>query len=317
MRIEGIPGRLRLPVIGAPMFLVSGPELVTAQCKAGIIGAFPALNARAGDELDAWLTTIRGELAAHNAAFPDRPAAPFAVNQIVHPGNPRLEDDVEICLRHKVPIIITSLQAPGDLCARVHGYGGLVWHDVVNIRHAEKALADGADGLIAVCAGAGGHAGSLSPFALITELRRFFNGPIALSGAISKGGHVAAARAMGADLAYVGTRFIAATESRASSDYRAAVVTARAADIVLTDAVSGVPGNFLRSSLAAAGLDGGGAGPGRLDLGRGTDGERKPWRDIWSAGQSVAGVDRAEPVADIVADLERGYRKALSRLTQG
>lgn len=177
MRIEGVPGRLRLPVIGAPMFLVSGPELVTAQCKAGIIGAFPALNARGGHELDAWLTTIRGELAAHDAAFPDRPAAPFAVNQIVHPGNPRLEDDVEICLRHKVPIIITSLQAPGDLCARVHGYGGLVWHDVVNIRHAEKALADGADGLIAVCAGAGGHAGSLSPFALITELRRFSMDP--------------------------------------------------------------------------------------------------------------------------------------------
>lgn len=309
--------RLRLPVIGAPMFLVSGPELVIAQCRAGILGTFPALNARGEGELAAWIARIRAALAAHDAAHPDRPAAAFGVNLILHPSNPRLEQDLATCVAERVPVVITSLQAPGPVAAAVHGYGGIVLHDVTTTRHAQKALEQGADGLIAVAAGAGGHAGRLSPFALLAELRRFHAGPLVLAGGIARGEDIAAALAAGADLAYVGTRFIAAAESAAPDAYKAAVAAARAEEIVLTDAVSGVPGNFLAASLAAAGLDPAtlpAPGGGRVDLSSLGDAAARAWRDIWSAGHSVAGTPAVAPVAEIAADLAAGLARGAARL---
>lgn len=318
-RLTGPLARLRLPVIGAPMFLVSGPELVIAQCRAGILGAFPALNARGEGTLAAWIGRIRAALAAHDAAHPDRPAAPFAVNLILHPSNPRWEADLAVCVAERVPVIITSLQAPDRVVEAVRGHGGVVLHDVTTARHARKAIAGGVDGLIAVAHGAGGHAGRLNPFALLAEMRGIWDGPLVLAGGIARGEDVAAALAAGADLAYVGTRFIAAAESAAPPAYKAAVAAAHAEEIVLTDAVSGVPGNFLGASLAAAGLDPAtlpAQGGRTVDLSSLGDGAAKAWRDIWSAGHSVAGTPAVMPVEAIADALSAGLRRSAAALAR-
>lgn len=317
-QIAGRP--LRLPVIASPMFIVSGPDLVIAQCKAGIVGSFPALNARGDAPLDQWLRRIKAELAAHDAAHPDRPAAPYALNHILHPTNTRLEADLDLCVEHQVPVVITSLQTSRRVIDAVHSYGGIVLHDVVNARHARKALDVGTDGLIAVCAGAGGHAGRLSPFALVEELRSFHDGPLALSGAISTGAGVAAALAMGADYAYVGTRFIAATEANAEAAYKQDVVTAGADDIVYTNLITGVHANFLRASIVRAGLDPENlpvADKSKMNFSSGGNMEHRAWRDIWGAGQSVAGVRAIEPVARIVDAMEAGFNASAARLGAG
>ncbi len=309
-----IAGRsLRLPVIASPMFIISSPELVIAQCKAGIVGSFPALNARGEFGFEDWVKRIKTELEEHDAAHPEHPSAPFAVNHILHPTNTRQEEDMEICVRHEVPIIITSLQAPVKVVEAAQTYGGLVFHDVTNRRHAEKAIEAGVDGLIAVCAGAGGHAGRLNPFAFMTELRSFYDGPIALSGAISTGAGIAAARAIGADYAYMGTRFIAATEANAIDAYKQGVIEASPDDIIYTNLVTGVHANFLRSSIIAAGLDPDNlpqADKSKMNFQSGGNMERRAWRDIWGAGQSVAGISNVEPVESIVAGLEAGMKQA-------
>lgn len=307
-------GRLRLPVVGAPMFIVSQPELVIAQCTSGIVGAFPALNARPPELLDAWLTRIRDELAAWDAAHPDRPAAPFAVNQIVHKSNDRLAHDLELCVKHRVPIVITSLGAREDVNQAVHSYGGIVLHDIINVVHAHKAIDKGADGLIAVCAGAGGHAGMLSPFALIDELRAWWDGPLLLSGAIGNGRSVLAAQALGADLAYIGSAFIATHEARAPEGYKAAIVEASAADIVYTNLFTGVLGNYLRSSIVAAGLD-----PDHLPTSDASkmhfgSASTKAWRDIWGCGQGIGGIRAVTSVAELVDRLAAEYAAARQRL---
>jgi nitronate monooxygenase len=305
-----LEGRLSIPVIASPMFIVSGPELVVAQCKAGIVGSFPALNARPQAALDDWLTRIGTELAAARAARPDRPVAPFAVNQIVHASNTRLDHDLEVCARHRVPIIITSLRAPNAVVDRVHGWGGIVFHDVTNIRHARKALEAGVDGLVLVAAGAGGHAGTLSPFALVNEIRRFFDGPIALSGAISTGNSILAAQAMGADLAYIGTRFIATTEANAAPAYKDMIIGSDAAEIVYTPLFTGVPGNYLRRSITAAGLDADNLPSADKTSMTFAENRVKPWKDIWGAGQGVGTIDAIRPAAEVIAGLEAEYRAA-------
>jgi nitronate monooxygenase len=305
--------RLRLPVIGAPMFIVSTPRLVLAQCKAGIVGAFPALNARPASQLDEWLAQITEELAAFQSANPQAKVAPYAVNQIVHSSNNRLEEDVALCVKHKVPIIITSLRPPAEVVAAVHGYGGIVFHDVINLRHAEKAAAQGVDGIIAVCAGAGGHAGVLSPFALVKQIREVYPGTIILSGAMSSGADVLAARALGADLAYLGTRFIATDEGNAPPEYKQMLVDSGAEDIVYTSLFSGVNGNYLRGSIARAGLDPEHlpeADKTKMNFGTGGNTAAKAWRDIWSAGQSVSGIHEIEAVDALVARMEREYAAA-------
>jgi len=311
MSLPPILQKLRIPVIGAPMFIAGNPKLVIEQCKAGIVGSFPALNARPKETLDAWLTEIEAALAAA------RGAAPFAVNQICHKSNDRLEHDVETCIRHKVPITITSLRAPNDLIPRIHAYGGIVLHDVISVRHAEKALEAGVDGLILVCAGAGGHAGTLSPFALIGEVRRFFDGPIVLSGAISSGDAILAAQAAGADLAYLGTRFLATPEASVPERYKEEILRAEAADIVYTDLFSGVHGNYLKHSVVAAGFDPLNlpkSDPSKMNFGTAGGAEKKVWRDIWSAGQGVGQIDSVAPVAQVVARLEGEYAAARRRL---
>lgn len=311
-----LAGRLRLPVVGAPMFIVSGPELVLAQCKAGIVGAFPALNARPQAELDRWLTRIENELAAHRAAHPGALVAPFAVNQIVHASNSRLEADLEVCVAHRVPIVITSLRAPDAVVGPVHRYGGLVFHDVVSLRHAEKALAAGVDGLVLVCAGAGGHAGTLNPFALASEVRRIYSGTLILAGAITSGAGILAAQAIGCDLAYLGTRFIATREANADERYKRMIVESRAADIAYTPFFSGVPGSYLKASIRAAGLDPDNLPPARgaeLDYDR-RDDRPRAWKDIWSAGQGVGNIDDVPAVADLVERLVREYRAARAAL---
>ena len=307
-------GRLRIPVVGAPMFIVSQPELVVAQCTAGIVGAFPALNARPPELLDTWLSRIRDELAAWDAAHPDRPAAPFAVNQIVHKSNDRLAHDLDLCVKHRVPIVITSLGAREELNRAVHAYGGIVLHDVINVVHAKKAIDKGADGLIAVCAGAGGHAGALSPFALIDEIRAWWDGPLLLSGAIGNGRSVLAAQALGADLAYIGSAFIATTEAHAPDRYKTAIVEASAADIVYTNLFSGVLGNYLRASIVNAGLD-----PDNLPTSDASkmsfaSGSTRVWRDIWSCGQGVGGIRAVTSVAALVDRLAAEYAAARERL---
>jgi nitronate monooxygenase len=305
--------RLRLPVIGAPMFIVSTPRLVLAQCKAGIVGAFPALNARPASQLDEWLAQITEELAAFQRANPQAKVAPYAVNQIVHGSNNRLEEDVALCVKHKVPIIITSLRPPSEVVAAVHGYGGIVFHDVINLRHAEKAAAQGVDGIIAVCAGAGGHAGVLSPFALVKQIREVYPGTIILSGAMSSGADVLAARALGADLAYIGTRFIATDEGNAPLEYKQMLIDSGAEDIVYTSLFSGVNGNYLRGSVAHAGLDPEHlpeADKTKMNFGTGGNTAAKAWRDIWSAGQSVSGIHDIEAVDALVARMEREYAAA-------
>jgi nitronate monooxygenase len=307
-------GKLTLPVIASPMFIVSGPELVIAQCLAGVVGSFPALNARAPDTLDGWLTRIEAELRQVRSRDPDRRVAPFAVNLIVHASNDRLDADLQTCVDHKVPIIITSLRAPGAVVDAIHGGGGFVFHDVTTVRHAEKALEAGVDGLILVCSGAGGHAGTLSPFALLGEVRRFYDGPVILSGAITTGSAILAAEAMGADLAYMGTRFIATAEANAAPRYKEMVTTSSAADILYTSYFTGVAGNYLRPSIVASGLD-----PDALpvvDKSQMNFGSSrvKPWRDVWGAGQGVGTIADVPPTADLVAQLTAEYREAYADL---
>ncbi len=300
---------LTLPVLCAPMFIVSHPDLVIAQCKSGVIGSFPALNARPKEALDEWLTRIKGELAA------DPNAAPFAVNQIIHPSNERLDHDMALCIQHEVPLIITSLSAPTAIVPPVHAYGGKVFHDVISVRHAEKALEAGVDGLILVCAGAGGHAGMLSPFALVGEVRKFYDGPIILSGAITHGAAILSAQAMGADLAYIGTRFIATTEANAGDAYKQAIVDSAAADVVYTPYFTGVHGNYLKKSILAAGLD-----PANLPekdktaMNFGGSTAAKAWKDIWGAGQGVGLIDEVLPTAELVLRLIQEYRAAKAAL---
>jgi nitronate monooxygenase len=314
-----LAGRLRLPVIGAPMFIVSGPELVVAQCKAGIIGSFPALNARPEGALDEWLSRISGELAEYAAANPDQPVAPFAVNQIVHKSNDRLQRDVESCVRHKVPIVITSLRPPAEVVTAVHGYGGLVFHDVINVRHARKAIQQGVDGIIAVCAGAGGHAGTTSPFALVKEIREIFDGTIILSGSMSTGEDALAAQAMGADLAYIGTRFIATEEANAPRAYKEMIVSSSAADIVYTPLFTGVHGSYLKGSILNAGLDPDSlpaAGEHQMDFGSGGNTRAKAWRDIWGAGQGVGSIHDIPPARELILNMAAQYEQARQRLAR-
>ncbi|MGO4441375.1 NAD(P)H-dependent flavin oxidoreductase [Rhizobium sp. RAF56] len=309
---------LRLPVVASPLFIVSHPELTLAQCKAGVVGAFPALNARPESQLDEWLAMITENLAAHNAANPERPAAPYAVNQIVHTSNRRLEHDLSLCVKYKVPIVISSLGAVPEVNAAIHSYGGIVLHDVINNRHANSAIRKGADGLIAVAAGAGGHAGTLSPFALIQEIREWFDGPLLLAGAIATGGAVLAAQAAGADMAYIGTPFIATREARAADAYKQAIVEGSATDIVYSNYFTGVHGNYLKPSIRAAGLDPDKlpeADATKMDFGQVTSGAgAKAWKDIWGSGQGISAVKAIEPVADLVDRLEREYHAARERL---
>ncbi|MFK0377362.1 2-nitropropane dioxygenase [Pandoraea anapnoica] len=313
MALPKILQNLALPVVASPMFIVSYPELVLAQCKAGIVGSFPALNAREPQILEDWLSRITEELASYKAANPDAVVGPLAVNQIVHQSNQRLEHDVRVCVEHRVPIFITSLRAPPkEVLDAVHSYGGIVLHDVINLRHANKALEAGVDGLILVAAGAGGHAGMLSPFALVGEVRKIFDGPIVLSGSIANGGSILAAQAMGADLAYIGTRFIASTEANASDTYKQAIVDASANDIVYTNLFTGVSGNYIRQSILNAGLD-----PENLPTADKTAmnfSKAKAWKDIWGAGQGVGLMDDVRPAADIVARLKQEYDDTRKRL---
>lgn len=313
MALPPLFDKLRLPAVGAPQFIIANPELVIEQCKGGIVGAFPALNARPQPLLDDWLHRIKDELAAWDEAHPDTPAAPYAVNQIVHKTNARLEEDVAACVRHKVPIVITSLGARPEVNEAIHSYGGIVLHDIINIKFAEKALEKGADGLIAVCAGAGGHAGGLSPFALIHEIREFFDGPLLLSGAIATGRGILAAQAMGADLAYMGSAFIATKEANAPEAYKQMIVDSRAGDIVYTNLFTGVLGNYLRGSIVAAGMDPESlpeSDPSKMNFGGGEGSKAKAWKDIWGAGQGVGAVHEVVPCADLIARLKREYDEA-------
>ena len=312
-----LQGKLRVPLIGAPMFIVSGPELVIAQCKAGIVGSFPALNARPQSMLGEWLKRIKDELGEYVESNPDEPVAPYAVNQIVHASNIRLRDDMETCVEHQVPIIITSLRPPEDVVKAVHSYGGLVFHDVISLRHARKAISQGVDGIIAVCAGAGGHAGPLSPFALVKEIRKEFDGTVILSGSITSGMDVLAARAMGADLAYSGTRFIASDEANAVPEYKEMIVESGASDIVYSSLFTGIHGSYLKGSIANAGMD-----PDNLPEGSKTDmnfehankSGAKAWKDIWGAGQGVGDIDEILPAREIVLKIEREYKDTLAGL---
>ncbi|MEA3010207.1 MAG: nitronate monooxygenase [Sphingomonadales bacterium] len=316
MTLPPVLQRLRLPAIGAPLFIVSNPDLVIAQCKAGIVGSFPALNARPQSLLDEWLHRITEELAAWDRANPNRPAAPYAVNQIVHRSNDRLQLDMATCAKWTVPIVITSLGAIVEVNEAVHGWGGITLHDIINDRFARKAVEKGADGVIAVAAGAGGHAGTLSPFALVQEIRQWFDGPLALSGAIATGRAVLAAQAMGADLGYIGSPFIATEEANAAQAYKQGICDGRAADIVYSNLFTGVHGNYLRASIAASGLDPDHLPEGDLktmDFGGG-EGSKKAWRDIWGSGQGIGAIDRVRPAGDYVAELIRGYDEAKAEL---
>jgi nitronate monooxygenase len=312
-----LQGNLRIPVIGAPMFIVSGPELVIAQCKSGIVGSFPALNARPQAMLDEWLVRIKAELSEHKAANPDLPVAPFAVNQIAHMSNDRLLADMETCVRHEVPIIITSLRPPAEIVSAVHAYGGVVFHDVINLRHAMKAMEQGVDGIITVCAGAGGHAGTTSPFALVKEVREVFDGTIILSGSMSQGNDVLAAQAIGADLAYIGTRFIATREANAPAGYKEMIVASKSADIVYTSLFTGVSGSYLKGSISNAGMDPDNlpeADKSTMNFGSGGGSKAKAWKDIWGAGQGVGTVHDIPSVQELVLRMEREYRDAAERL---
>ena len=311
--------RLRLPVIGSPLFIISGPELVIAQCKAGIVGSFPALNARPISQLDEWLAEITETLADWDKAHPEAPSAPFAVNQIVHKTNNRLEEDVALCAKYKVPVVITSLGAREDVNAAVHGWGGVVLHDIINNAFARKAVEKGADGLIPVAAGAGGHAGRLSPFAIVQELREWFDGPIALSGAIAHGRSILAAQAMGADLAYVGSAFIATQEARAAEGYKEMIVEFGGEDIVYTNLFTGVHGNYLRPSIVRAGLDPEHlpeADPSKMNFGSGGNQEAKAWRDIWGCGQGIGAIKHVPAAGELVARFAAEYEAAKRELAE-
>ena len=313
-KLPAVLQQLKFPVIASPLFIISNPKLVIAQCKAGVVGSMPALNARPAEQLEEWLIEITESLAAHNRAHPDKPAAPFAINQIVHKSNDRLEYDMAMCVKYKVPIIITSLGAREDVNAAAHSYGGIVLHDIINNKFAKKAIEKGADGLVAVAAGAGGHAGVKSPFALIQEIREWFDGPIALSGAIANGGAILASQAMGADFAYIGSAFIATEEARAAEEYKQAIVEASSDDIVYSNLFTGVHGNYLAPSIRKAGLD-----PENLPesdaskMNFGGD-AKKAWKDIWGCGQGIGAVKAVLPTADLVARLQREYEEARARL---
>jgi nitronate monooxygenase len=318
LSLPPVLSNLRIPVIGAPMFIVSNPALVIAQCTAGIVGSFPALNARPAERLDEWLHEISEALAAWDRDHPGRPAAPFAVNQIVHRSNDRFEHDMQVCAKWKVPIVITSLGARTELNDAVHGWGGITLHDIIDDRFARKAVEKGADGIIAVACGAGGHAGRWSPFALLQEIRLWFDGPLILSGAIANGGAVLAAQAAGADLAYVGSPFIATEEANAPDAYKQAIVEAGAADIVYSDLFTGVHGNYLRASIVNAGLDPDNLAAGSLDAMKfGSEGsaKSKAWRDIWGSGQGIGVIDRVRPAADYIDLLVEQYSAAKARLS--
>jgi nitronate monooxygenase len=317
MTLPAIFDTLRLPVIGSPLFIISGPELVIAQCKAGVVGSFPALNARPQAQLDEWLHQITEELAVYNRENPNRPAAPYAVNQIVHKSNNRLEDDLATCAKWQVPITITSLGAREDLNKAVHDWGGIAFHDVINDRYARKAIEKGADGLIPVAAGAGGHAGITSPFALVQEIRAWFDGPVALSGSIASGAAILGAQAMGADLAYIGSAFIATQEARADDDYKQNIVEAGASDIVYSSLFTGVHGNYLRQSIERAGMDPDNLPEGdisTMDFGSGGNTDAKAWKDIWGSGQGIGAVKSVLSVAAMVDRLEAEYRTAKAEL---
>ncbi|TXH02850.1 MAG: nitronate monooxygenase [Nevskiaceae bacterium] len=308
---------LRLPVVASPLFIISNPDLVIAQCKAGIVGSFPALNARPAEELDRWLVRINEALDRHNQENPDRPAAPYAVNQIVHKSNDRLDHDVEACVRHRVPIVITSLGARQDLNDAIHSYGGITLHDVIDNRFARKAIEKGADGLIAVAAGAGGHAGTTSPFALVQEIREWFDGPLLLSGSIATGDAILSAQAMGADLAYIGSAFIATQEANADQRYKQAIVDHASSDILYSNLFTGVHGNYLRPSVVAAGLDPDNlpvSDPSKMNFGSGGNTSAKAWKDIWGCGQGIGAVKGIVPAGELVDRLEREYRSARTRL---
>ena len=308
-----LASQLELPVLGSPLFIVSGPELVIAQCKAGIIGSFPALNARPVEKLDEWLSRIEDELGEYKAQNPGKKVAPYAVNQICHASNDRLMKDMETCVKHKVPVIITSLRPPSEIVEAAHSYGGLVFHDVINVKHARKAAEQGVDGLILVCAGAGGHAGTLSPFALVREVKQWFGGTILLSGAISDGWSIAAALALGADLAYMGTRFIATEEANADPAYKASLIEHAAHNIVYSNLFTGVHGNYLGPSIAAAGLDPANlpvADKSKMNFGSGGNMKSKAWRDIWGSGQGIGQIHDAPPVAELVARLKAEFTDA-------
>lgn len=316
-RLPAILQRVPFPVIGSPLFIISNPKLVIEQCKAGIVGAMPALNARPASQLDEWLAEITEALDAHNRAHPDQPAAPFAINQIVHKSNDRLEHDMALCEKYKVPIIITSLGAREDVNQAVHGWGGVVLHDIINNTFAHKAIEKGADGLIAVAAGAGGHAGTKSPFALIQEIRQWFDGPLALSGSMATGAAVLAAQAMGADFAYIGSLFIATHEARASDAYKQCIVECNSDDIVYTNLFTGVHGNYLKPSIRAAGLDPDNlpeSDPSKMNF---ASAGAKAWKDIWGCGQGIGVVDAVRPAAEVVARLKREYAEARVRLCAG
>ncbi len=314
-KLPGALAHLPLPIIGSPLFIVSNPKLVIAQCIAGVVGCMPALNARPASQLDEWLAEITETLAAWNRDHPDQPAAPFAINQIVHKSNDRLEQDMALCVKHKVPIYITSLGAREDINAAAHSYGGVVLHDIINNAFARKAIEKGADGLIAVAAGAGGHAGVKSPFALIQEIRQWFDGPVALSGAIASGGAVLAAQAMGADFAYIGSAFIATEEARASDDYKQAIVDCNSDDIVYSNLFTGVHGNYLAPSIRNAGLDPAHlpeSDPSKMNFGG--DVAAKAWKDIWGCGQGIGAIDKVQTAGEFIAQLRREYEQARRRI---
>jgi len=317
--VNFLKDKTRIPVIGAPLFTVSYPELVLAQCKAGVVGSFPALNARPEEKLTEWISMMKKELAEFKEQNPDAVVAPFAVNQICHHSNNRLEHDMEVCVEHEVPIIITSLRAPKSVVDAVHSYGGAVMHDVINIRHAKKAVDEGADGLILVCAGAGGHAGSLSPFSLVREIKEWFDGTILLSGSIGDGHSIAGALAMGADLAYIGTRFIATEEANADQGYKDMLIESTADDIVYSSLFTGVHGNYLKPSIAKAGLDPDNlpsADKSKMNFGSGGNTKQKAWKDIWGSGQGIGGIKDAPSVNNLIGKIEKEYNQAFDEMIQ-
>ena len=317
--VPHLKGKLRIPVVGAPLFIVSGPELVISQCKAGVVGSFPALNARPQEVLDEWLIQIKEELDKHNQENPDSPAAPFAVNQICHASNDRLMQDMESCVKHEVPIIITSLRPPLEIVEAAHSYGGVVFHDVINVRHAKKAAEQGVDGLILVCAGAGGHAGTHSPFALVREVKEWFDGTILLSGSISDGHSIASSLALGADLAYIGTRFIATKEANADQKYKDMLIESSASDIVYSSLFTGVNGNYLKPSIEKAGLDPDnlpGADKSKMNFGSGGNTKSKAWKDIWGSGQGIGSIKSDPTVQDLVNELIEQYEQAYGEMQE-
>ena len=319
MALPEVFNTLRLPAVGAPLFIISTPDLVIAQCKAGVVGSFPALNARPAEELEKWLIRINEELDAHNQKNPDSPAAPFAVNQIVHKSNDRLQHDIEMCVKYKVPIIITSLGARKEVCDAAHSYGGIVLHDVINNFFARKAVEKGADGLIAVAAGAGGHAGTTSPFALVQEIREWFTGPLLLAGSISTGASILSAQAMGADLAYMGTAWIPTEEANADPNYKKMITECAATDIVYSNLFTGVHGNYLRPSIVNAGMDPDNlpeSDPSKMNFGSGGNTKSKAWKDIWGCGQGIGAIKEVQPVSEVVARLRREYDAAKERLAK-